>query len=226
MRRMLAATRAALVVVVIADYGRAEPPPRTWTFEEDAPEASPSGFTLARTGSGRMGRWLVRAVPDAPSGKNVLAQADDDPTSGRYPIAVAEALVLRDLRLSVKCKPLSGRVDQACGLVFRYRDENTYYVTRANALEGNVRLYSVKDGRRQEFATWSGDVLHDRWGELRVEARGDHLVVFWNGTRVIDAHDSTFPDAGRVGLWTKADSVTAFDDLTVAPADAAGGGIR
>jgi hypothetical protein len=117
----------------------------------------------------------------------------------------------------VKCKPLSGRVDQACGLVFRYRDENNYYVTRANALEGNVRLYAVKDGRRQQFATWSGDVVQDRWGELRVEARGNHLVAFWNGTKVIDADDATFPEAGRVGLWTKADSVTAFDNLTVAP---------
>lgn len=216
----------ALLVVVIAGHGRAESPSRPWTFEEDAPGTAPSGFTFARTDGGRMGRWLVRAVPDAPSGKNALAQVDDDPTSGRYPIAVAEDPVLRDLRLSVKCKPLAGRVDQACGLVFRYRDENNYYVTRANALEGNVRLYHVKEGRREQFATWSGDVLHDRWGELRVEAHGDHLVVFWNGTRVIDANDSTFPDAGRVGLWTKADSVTEFDDLTVAPAGAAGGAIR
>ncbi len=209
---------AMLLAVGIARHADAEPQARTWTFEGDAPEAPPSGFTLARTDGGRMGRWLVRAMPDAAGGKNVLVQLDDDSTRDRYPVAVADEPTLRDLRVSVRCRPIAGKVDQACGLVFRYRDENNYYVTRANALEGNVRLYYVRDGKREQFATWSGEVPRERWGELRAEARGDHLVVHWNGQKVIDARDSTFADAGKDGLWTKADSVTAFDEFTVSPA--------
>jgi hypothetical protein len=158
-------------------------------------------------------------VVDAPGGKNVLVQADDDSTRDRYPVAVADGPLLRDLRVSVWCKPVAGKVDQACGLVFRYRDADNYYVTRANALEDNVRLYYVRDGKREQRASWSGEVPADRWSELRVEARGDHLIVHWNGEKVIDARDATFTEAGKVGLWTKADSVTAFDDLTVAPAE-------
>jgi hypothetical protein len=192
---------------------------RTWTFEQDPVDAAPAGFSFARTDGGRMGRWVVRAVADAPGRKNALVQADDDSTRDRYPVAVADGPILRDLRVSVRCKPLAGKVDQACGLVFRYRDADNYYVTRANALEDNVRLYYVRDGKRQEFASWSGEVPADDWSELRVEAREDHLVVHWNGQKVIDARDATFADAGKVGLWTKADSVTAFDDLTIAPAE-------
>ena len=186
-------------------------------------DAPPAGFTFTKTNGGRMGRWLVRAMP---GGEKVLVQIDDDPTRDRYPLALADGPLVRDLRLSVRCKPLSGRVDQACGLVFRYRDENDYYLTRANALEDNVRLYAVKDGARQQLASWSGDVPDDRWSELRAEARGDQLTVFWNGVQVLDARDATFGDAGRVGLWTKADSVTAFDDFTVVPVESREGAPR
>jgi hypothetical protein len=210
---------AILLAVGIARQVGAEPPARAWTFEQDTVEAPPSGFAFARTDGGRVGRWLVRAMADAPTGKNVVMQVDDDSTRDRYPVAIADEPTLRDLRLSVQCRPVAGKVDQACGLVFRYRDESNYYVTRANALEGNVRLYYVRDGKREQFASWSGEVPADRWSELRAEAHGDRLVVHWNGEKVIDARDATFPDAGKVGLWTKADSVTAFDDLTVTPAE-------
>ncbi len=106
-------------------------------------------------------------------------------------------------------------MDQAAGLVFRYQDENNYYVTRANALENNVRLYKVVKGHRQQVATWSGPVKTDLWHELRVEAESDHFKVYWDGQKALDAHDQTFKDVGKVGLWTKADSVTEFDDLRV-----------
>ncbi|MBI2889240.1 MAG: hypothetical protein HYY13_00485 [Nitrospirae bacterium] len=152
----------------------------------------------------------------------MLAKLDADDTDDRFPVATADAPSLRDLRLSVKCKPISGKVDQACGLVFRYRDENNYYVTRANALENNIRLYYVKDGRRRQFASWSGKVSAGAWHELRADARGDQIEIFWDGERIIDAHDKTFTEAGKVGLWTKADSVTYFDDLAVAPLGGAG----
>jgi len=194
----------------------------SWGFDSDHAGGAPFHFSFGRTGSGRPGRWLVQADADAPSPPNVLAQLDTDATDYRFPIAVADAPAPRDLRLSVRCKAISGRVDQACGLVFRYRDENNYYLTRANALEGNVRLYYVKDGKREQIATSSTRVTARAWHLLAVEARADHISVFWNESKLIDYVDSTFQEAGRVGVWTKADSVTYFDDLTVRPLGAPG----
>ncbi len=130
-----------------------------------------------------------------------------------FPIAVLDAPVLRDVRVIARCKMVSGSVDQACGLVARYRDENNYYITRANALEDNIRLYTIRDGQRRQLASWSGRVTPNAWHEYRLEVRGDHLEVFWNGQRVLDHHDATFAEPGRAGVWTKADSVTYFDDL-------------
>jgi hypothetical protein len=122
---------------------------------------------------------------------------------------------VKDLRVAVRCKPVSGNVDQACGIVLRYRDENNYYVARANALEDNVRLYHVVKGRRSQFAGWDSTIVPRAWHTLAVEARGDEFDVFWDDKRVIHAKDGTLKDAGRVGLWTKADSVSHFDALSV-----------
>jgi hypothetical protein len=194
------------------------PPPSVgsrakWTFDEEAAGAQPSGFEFDRTGGGAMGRWIVQPEADAPSPPNVLAQVDTDDTDDRFPVAVAGQPVLRDAAVSVRCKMVSGSVDQACGLVLRYTDAGNYYVTRANALENNVRLYYVKDGRRHQLASWSGTITGGAWHEYAFEAIGDRLRVFWDGQQVIEKQDATFADAGRVGLWTKADSVTWFDDL-------------
>jgi hypothetical protein len=162
-----------------------------------------------------MGRWVVQAEGGAPSGANVLAQLDDDDTDYRFPVAVLDQPVLRDVRVGVRCKMVSGRVDQACGVVARYRDQDNYYITRANTLENNVRFYVVRDGDRDQLASWKGSVSAGAWHELRLEARGDRFEVFWDGQRVIEQRDGTFADAGRVGVWTKADSVTYYDDLAV-----------
>jgi len=190
---------------------------RTWDFEKDRVDEAPEGFSFGRTGAGRMGRWVVRAEKDAPSGTHILAQLDHDATDFRFLLAVASEPTLLDLRLSVRCKPVSGAVDQACGLVIRYQDENNYYLTRANALEQNVRFYTVVNGTRQQLASWAGSVTGGVWHELRMDAQGDHFEVSWDGTKAIDVHDQTFREAGKVGVWTKADSVTAFDDLMVEP---------
>ncbi|MBI3770745.1 MAG: hypothetical protein HY271_19930 [Deltaproteobacteria bacterium] len=212
------ATSVAVVWSVAAVSVHAENPgAKTWTFDTDALDKPPTGFSFGRTGEGSLGHWVVRTAKDAPSGAAVLAQVDTDATDYRFPVAVADSPSHRDLRLSVKCKPVAGRVDQACGLVFRYQDENNYYLTRANALEDNVNLYSVKDGRRKQFAGWTGKVAGQVWHALSVEATGDHFVVSWDATKVIEATDDTFSQPGKVGVWTKADSFTEFDDLTVAP---------
>jgi hypothetical protein len=183
------------------------------TFDADSVGQAPKGFEVGRTGDGPPGRWIVKAEKDAPSGPNVLAQVGADDTDYRFPVAFTGP-ALKDLHLSVKCKAVSGKVDQGCGLAFRLKDPDNYYVTRANALEDNVRLYHVVKGRRGQFAGWSGPVKSGIWHELAVEAKGDRFQVFFDGKKIIDAHDKTFADAGKYGLWTKADSVIYFDDLT------------
>jgi hypothetical protein len=210
MKRLIPSVVFAVLVATVASA-------ETWNFDADPVNAPPPGFSFGRTGKGKPGRWVIQAEKDAPSAGNVLAQLDTDTTDYRFPVAVVDEPKLGDVSLSVRCKPVSGRVDQACGLVFRYRDENNYYLTRANALEDNVNLYYVKDGRRRQITGWGGKVTRGAWHQLSVEARGDHLVVTFDGNTVIDAHDAIFSQPGKVGVWTKADSVTYFDDLTAAP---------
>jgi hypothetical protein len=213
-------TRIALTLIAFAGVAAAEdakPTKTTWSFDAEKAEAAPASFAFGRTGDGAAGKWIVKAVKDAPSGGNVLAQVDADKTDYRFPVAVADKPVLADLALSVKCKPVSGAVDQACGLVFRYQDADNYYITRANALEGNVRLYHVRKGKRQQLASWTGKVASGAWHDYKVEVKGERITVAFDGKQIIDVKDRTFTQAGKVGVWTKADSVTYFDDLTVEP---------
>ncbi len=185
-----------------------------WNFDSLPTGAPPAGFSFARTGSGRPGQWVVRAIPDAPSGSNVLAQEDSDRTDYRFPVAVADAPTFGDVSVSVRCKPVGGHVDRACGIVWRYQDANNYYLTRANALEDNVCWYYVQNGRRIEVKRVHVRVASGVWHSLRADMRGDHVEVYFNGTKLIDVHDSRFSAPGKVGVWTKADSHTLFDDLT------------
>jgi hypothetical protein len=185
-----------------------------WNFDSLPTGAPPAGFSFGRTGSGRPGQWVVRAVPDAPSGSNVLAQEDSDRTDYRFPVAVADAPTFGDVSVSVRCKPVGGRVDRACGIVWRYQDANNYYLTRANALEDNVCWYYVQNGRRIEVKRVHVRVASGVWHSLRADMRGDHIEVYFNGKKLIDVHDSRFSAPGKVGVWTKADSHTLFDDLT------------
>lgn len=214
--------RVAVAAVLLAAFFTAGPTgeaqtlrPKVWSFDSDRPGRPPAGFSFARTGRGAPSRWVVRVAEGAPSGLHVLAQTDTDSMTDRFPLAVADGVSGSDLRLSVRCRLVSGRVDRACGLVLRYRDEKNYYVARANALEGNVRFYFVRDGRRRQLANWDGEVASGAWHEIAVEASGDRFRVFWDGRQVIETKDGTFRDPGRVGLWTKADSLTEFDDFSV-----------
>jgi hypothetical protein len=192
-------------------------PQGLWNFDSDRNDAPPAGFSFGRTGSGREGRWVVVAAADAPSKPNVLAQLDADSTDYRFPVAVVDASSFKDVKLSVACKPVSGSVDQGCGLVWRFQDAGNYYLTRANALEDNVNLYYVKGGRRIQFAGWSGKVASKVWHKLQVEARGERFQVSFDDKKVLEGKDSTFAGAGKIGIWTKADSVMQFDDLTASP---------
>jgi hypothetical protein len=188
----------------------------TFNFDSDAPGQPPKGFEFGLTGKGVPGKWIVQVVDDAPSGKNVLMQTDDDTTDYRFPIAYTGP-ELKDLRLSVKCKAIRGKVDQGCGIVWRLKDPDNYYIVRANALEDNVHLYRTVKGRRVKFAGWNGKVASGVWHELATEMAGDHIQVFFDGKKVIDDHDDALKDAGKFGVWTKADSIIQFDDLTATP---------
>jgi len=190
-------------------------PSRNWTFETDPAQAPPRGFSFARTGDGRVGQWTVTFDDTSPAGHAVLTQLDRDETDYRFPVAVVKGLAFKDGKVRVRCKPVDGKVDQAGGVVFRYKDENNYYVARLNALENNVRIYHVQDGRRIQFAGWNGKVSKNTWHDLEIEAKGPLFRVSFDHQVVIQAEDHTFSDAGLIGLWTKADSVTSFDDLAV-----------
>ena len=186
-----------------------------FNFDQNVVGQAPSGFTSYASGDGPAGKWVVQEMGGAPSGRQVVVQTDADATRNRYPVLIADKGEYADLHVSVKGKAISGKVDQGIGLVFRFRDPKSYYVVRANALENNFRLYKMVDGRRQQFAEADVQVASGQWHSLRAVAQGDHIVCYFNGQKLIDTYDAAY-SKGKVGLWTKADSVTAFDDLTVA----------
>jgi hypothetical protein len=210
--------------------GGAEPASQPFVadFEADAPGGSPSGFTTALSGKGAAGRWEVLEVESSPSGRHVVAQLDGDPTSYRFPLLVLDSVVARDIELAVSGYAVSGTKDQAVGIVWRYRDQDNYYVLRANALEGNVVAYKMEAGERSDLdllgqrGTYGLDVpVPPRsWNRLGVRVVGSRFTAILDGRELFEVEDTTFPDAGQVGLWTKADSVTWFDDLEVRVLDA------
>ena len=201
------------------------PARRVVDFESDTVGQAPGAFSFALTGSGRQGIWVVKKDEAAADRGNVLAQTDADRTSYRFPIAVFNDVMTKDVDISVRFRPVSGGVDQAAGLVWRYQDPNNYYIVRANALEGNVVLYKVQNGKRTDLPLkGSGrtygkkaNVPKNTWSQMGVTVRGPLFTVSVNGHGLYDVEDSTFAGAGKVGVWTKADSVTYFDDLTMVP---------
>ena len=186
-----------------------------YNFDSDAEGKLPAKFHDTLTGQGGKGQWVVKADPSAPSQPNVLAQTSADKTDYRFPVVIADDGSFQDLEMSVKFKAVSGEVDRAAGMVFRLKDANNYYIVRANALENNYRLYHVLNGHRVQFAGASVKVASAEWHELRVECVGNHITCYFDNEKKIDATDDTFKEAGKIGLWTKADSVTHFDDLRV-----------
>lgn len=209
-----------LMSVLVLGLAAAHAATRTVDFTADNIDQPPKGFEFGHTaGVGRPGRWVIQT-----EGSNkVLAQTDADSTRSRFPVAVLSDLATTDVDLSVRFKPISGRVDQAAGLVWRYQDQDNYYIVRANALEDNVVLYKVERGRRTDLPLKSegrtygkkAEVPAGRWSTLRVVATGPRYEVHLNGSRLYEVEDTTFTQAGQVGVWTKADSVTQFDDLVV-----------
>ena len=187
----------------------------SYSFDSETPGTMPAKFHSDRTGQGSDGKWAVMADPTAPSKPNVVAQTSADKTDYRFPLLISDDGTFRDLELSVKFKAVAGVVDRAAGLVFRLQDANNYYIVRANALEDNYRLYHVIKGSRRQFAGADFKVTSGEWHELKLECVGNKIICYYDGQKKIEATDDTFKEAGKIGLWTKADSVTYFDDLVV-----------
>jgi hypothetical protein len=177
-------------------------------FDTEAVGTPPAGWTCGVTGRGSP-RWTVAADPDAPTQPNVLLQSG----SGTFPWCVKRDTVLADGFVEVRFKPISGRGDQAGGLVWRWQDGDHYYVARANALENNISLYYTEKGSRKTIKYVDAPVSAGIWHRLKVEFAGAHIAVSLDGKRYIEVDDRHIAAAGAVGVWTKADSVTAFDDF-------------
>lgn len=178
-------------------------------FDADAVGHAPAGWSCGATGRGEP-KWSVEADATAPSKGQVLRQSG----KAAFPWCVKDDAALADGWVEVKFRPLSGREDQAGGVVWRWKDGGHYYVARANALENNVSLYYVEGGKRKTLKYVDAVVPGGAWHTLRVEFAGTRILVLLNGKRAIELDDSRIAGAGKVGVWTKADSVTAFDDFT------------
>jgi hypothetical protein len=221
MNGMFATILLALGAAVAADSGG------LFNFENDEIGKAPAGFTAAVTGPGAEGKWVVQEDATAKDGKKVLAQTSDDSTGNRFPVCVIDNISATNVEVAVDFKPVSGKVDQAAGIVWRYKDRDNYYLVRANALEDNVVLYKVQDGKRTDLKIKAGGsdygvktrVPSGQWGHLAVKAAGRLFTVECNGQKLFEVEDTTFTGAGKVGLWTKADSVTLFDNLKVVSND-------
>jgi hypothetical protein len=180
-----------------------------------ATDQAPADFDSWKTGDGQAPRWVVMPDPGTAAGR-VIAQINEDRTSNRFPLAVYKPVSAKNVDVSVRFKPVSGRVDQAGGLAVRLRGPNDYYVVRANALENNVRFYRVVNGKREQLATADLAVTSGAWHTLALKAENDRFTVAYDGRELYSVRDTTFPDSGKVALWTKADSVTHFDSLKIA----------
>ena len=178
-------------------------------FDSATAGKAPPGWTATKTGQGQA-KWTIEKDASAPSKPLVLKQSGE----ATYPICFKNDTRLQDGFVEVKFKPIAGKEDQAGGVIWRCQDADNYYVARANALEDNVTIYHTIKGKRIPFKNVKTPVKSGAWHTLRVDFQGPRFTVMFDGQTVIEATDESFADAGAVGVWTKADSVTLFDDFS------------
>jgi len=200
---MKTVTLAVLAAAAFAAHAENE------TFDATRPGGLPEGWEAGVTGKGAP-RWAVDEDATAPSPKRVLQQTGQ----GAFPWCVKKDASLADGFVEVKFKALRGKEDQAGGVVWRWKDGNNYYVARANALENNVSLYYTANGKRNTIRYVNAPVPLNTWHALRVEFAGKRIKVMLNGRTYIELEDGHIAGPGAVGVWTKADSVTSFDDFS------------
>ena len=180
----------------------------TATFDTDRAGALPAGWSAGVTGRGTP-KWTVETESTAPSKPNVLKQSG----SGTFPWCVRSGVAVTDGFVETRFRPVSGKEDQAGGVVWRWKDGDNYYVARANALENNVSLYYTENGSRKTIKYVDAPVPGNTWHLLRVEFAGTRIKVMLDDKTYIEVDDNRISGAGSVGVWTKADSVILFDDF-------------
>ncbi len=179
----------------------------------------PEGFLPILSGFGESVQWQIRAEPSARSGQKVLAQTSSDEVNFRFPLLLYTNLLVKNVEVGVSFKSLSGKIDQGAGLIVRYQDQDHFYVVRANALEGEVRLYKVIEGVRYAITGANAQVTTDEWHWMKLVAKDAHFQLFFEDALLFEADDTTYSQAGQVGLSTKSDGVTLFDDFYITPRD-------
>ena len=193
-----------LVAVTVAMSALAE----TVKFDDVKVGKLPPKWLATETGSGTAA-WSVEKDDTAPSKPNVLVQTGE----AQFPVCIKQDTRMKDGFVEVQLKPLAGKEDQAGGIIWRCQDKNNYYIARANALENNVMLFHTVKGKRVEIKRVSTKVTANTWHTLRVDFKGNQVKVQFDGILVLEADDDTFKNSGMIGLWTKADSITAFDNF-------------
>jgi hypothetical protein len=198
-------TAALLLLIAVATSAAVS----TWTFDKDATGKTPAGWTAVA------GKWEVRAEPSAAGKPNVLAQVSGEHSGGFFNLAVADKPSFKDVTITVRSRGVAGREDQGGGPVWRYRDAKNYYIARQNNLEDNYRVYKVLEGNRIQLGSADVKASTGTWHEMKVAMTGDHIQCWFDGKKHLDVRDGALKDAGKAGLWTKADAQTQFDDFTV-----------
>ena len=189
---------------------------RTWSFDKDAVGSVPVGWEVAETaGRGSPATWKVVTDASSPSAPNAIAITAVGNRGGTYNLLIAKDTSYRDLEIEVMVKAGTGKEDQGGGPIWRAADADNYYIARWNPLEDNFRVYFVKDGRRRQIASAVVKADPGTWHEIEIEHEGHRIEASMDGKMLIQVSDSTFTEAGMVGLWSKADAATAFDDLEV-----------
>jgi hypothetical protein len=177
--------------------------------------SAPTDFQFARTGQGNLGQWLVVSDESSFAGR-AIEQSSVDRTDYRFPLAIFNPVIAKNVDASVKFKPVAGHVDRAGGIAVRVLDGDNYYVVRANALEDNVRFYRVVKGRREQIGGVNTKVTSGEWHSLGLKAQDEKFTIEFDGKTLFTASDKTFSGSGKIALWTKSDSVTRFDQIAIA----------
>jgi hypothetical protein len=190
-------------------------PVQIWNFDRDQPGTLPSDFSIGTLFDGRSaGDWQVLSTDRAKSPPHVLGQLQRKGAEHAYKTLLINSLRGSNLDLQVSFLAIEGKADMGGGLIWRAADDRNYYLTRANPLEQNIRIYRVAKGVRQMIQNFDQIIDVRSWHTLRVVMKGCRVQVLFDEKQIFELCDETFKE-GKIGLWTKSDAVTYFDDLTL-----------